>query len=206
LTFARVLIAHDQTDDALRLLERIGQIAEASMRMGRMIEVLALQALALERQGNTVGALTALRQALTRAEPEGYIRTFVDEGVPMAALLERGLEVGGWESENSHQDIALRAYARSLLNAFDRQPHRLDHSPHRPRASQTTGPLVEPLSERELDVLRHIAAGLSYQEIAQASVVSINTVKTQVKSLYSKLGVHSRDDAIAAARALHLVS
>src|SRR6266567_1639047 len=190
LTLARVLIARNTSNrarrsshEAMELLERLLQAAEEGERTGSVIEILVLQALAHQTQGNIPAALVPLERALTLAEPEGYVRMFVDEGPPMALLLEAAAKHG----------IAPN-YVRHLLTAFgsaeDRTPVKQG--------------LIEPLSERELEVLRLLATGLNGPEIARELVVSLNTMRTHTKNIYSKLGVNDRRAAVRRAKELDL--
>jgi LuxR family maltose regulon positive regulatory protein len=182
ITLARVLLAQGEPGRALALLERQLASAEGGGRTGRAIEILALQALAFQAGGEMDKATSALDRALSLAEPEGYVRTFVDEGAPMEKLLRHTL------SRRVKPD-----YVARLLEALG--------MPAAPQAQ----PLVEPLSERELQVLRLIAAGLSNREIAQELVVTISTVKSHVNHIHGKLGVKSRTQAVARARTLGLL-
>jgi LuxR family maltose regulon positive regulatory protein len=183
ITLARVLLARHQPLPAVALLERLLDAAEAGGRTGSAIEILLLQALARKHAGLLGEALASLARALDLAEPEGYVRLFVDEGAPMATLLgaaaERGATVG---------------YARRLLAAFGRTA-----------GGRTTQPLVEPLSERELDVLRLLGTELSGPEIARQLIVSLHTVRTHTKNIYAKLGVNSRRAAVRRADELALL-
>jgi LuxR family maltose regulon positive regulatory protein len=140
-----------------------------------------LQALAATE---TADALRFLAEALERARPEGFLRTFVDKGEPMRALLER----------LKPQAADLRVYVQTVLAAFG--------APGKPTVQCS---LVEPLSERELQVLRLVSQGLSNGEIAARLVVSLGTVKTHVHSILDKLGVGSRTQAVARARELNLL-
>jgi LuxR family maltose regulon positive regulatory protein len=182
LTPARLLLAQDEKAAAAEQLDRWYEAAVGAGWQFGVIEVRALQALAAPTLDE---ALAFLADALALAEPEGYVRTFLDKGQPMADLLRKAAE----------RDLS-PAYARRLLAAFSRPP-----APPR-RVGQ---PLVEPLSERELEVLALLADGLTYQEIAQALFISLNTVKTHLKNCYGKLGVHDRHDAVARARELDLL-
>jgi LuxR family maltose regulon positive regulatory protein len=150
-----------------------------------MIRILALQAHAFQVKGNVDEALSALKRALSLAEPEGYVRTFVDEGEPMARLLRRALTQG-----------ISPEYTGKLLGALGESAHPA------PPAAQA---LVEPLTERELEVLRLIAAGLSNAEIARELVIAVSTVKTHINRIYGKLDAKSRTQAVAKAQTLNLV-
>ncbi len=195
LIFARALIAQGKQNDATRLLTRLLAAAQNGGRGGRVIEVLALQAVALKAQGKRAEALAALKRALALAEPEGYARVFIDQGEVMAALLSR-------------VDI-LPAYVGRLLAALASRTQEAGRRTKEPSLSLSLGSghpsLVEPLSERELELLRLIAAGMTNQAIAESLVVSVNTVKTHARSIYGKLGVRNRTQAAARARELGLI-
>jgi LuxR family maltose regulon positive regulatory protein len=192
-TQARVLLAQHKFDQALDLLAPLVQAAEAGGWLGAGIELLALQALALDSQGHADAALASLQRALEWAEPEGHIRIFVDEGEPMRLLLQRMKDEGG--------TLRVKEYLGRLLTAFGEQPASADFHPSFP----TPQPLVEPLSERELEVLRLIAQGDSNPEIAAKLVVAVSTVKTHVNNIFTKLGAQSRTQAVAHARELKLL-
>ena len=190
ITLARVLLARYTAEraersvqEATRLLERLLRAAEEGQRTGSVIEILVLQALACQARGDIPAALASLRRALTLAEPEGYARIFADEGPPMASLLRAAAKQG----------IA-PSYVRRLLAAVNKTE---DSTP----ASQG---LIEPLSERELDVLRLLGTDLGGPEIARELVVSLNTVRTHTKNIYAKLGVNNRRAAVRRARELDL--
>jgi LuxR family maltose regulon positive regulatory protein len=199
LSLAGVLRAQHRLDTATGLLARLLQAAESSGRLGRAIEVLALQALVLQMQGDTAQALAVLERALSLAEPEGYVRTFVDMGEPMRLLLsEFRLWFGDQRRQVSALDPArLITYTDALLEAFP-------ESESRPGTGRIEN-LVDPLSKRETEVLRLVAAGLTNQEIADELVVALSTVKSHTNSIYDKLGVKNRTQAIAQARALNLL-
>ena len=188
LTLSRVLIARYRNGrdegalrDARRLLDRLQQAAEAGGRAGSVIEILLLQALARHAQGDTPAAITSLERALTLAEPEGYVRLFVDEGEPMRLLIfDVGLRI---EKQKRDESRKLIGYVEKLLAAFA------------PAAAQQSS-IVEPLSERELDVLKLLGTELSGPEIADRLSVALNTVRTHTKNIYSKLGVNSRRAAV----------
>ncbi|MBE9534001.1 MAG: tetratricopeptide repeat protein [Proteobacteria bacterium] len=195
VTLVRVLIAEyksDQADRSIReamgLLARLLKAAEEGRRVGSVIEILVLQALAHEAQDNIPLALAPLECALAMAEPEGFIRIFVDEGPPMTHLLYEALSRG----------IA-PDYVQRLLAAFPTiEPEQADSS--KIKASKTD--LIEPLSEREIEVLQLIAEGLTNREIATRLYLSLNTVKVHTRNIYAKLDVHHRTGAVARARAL----
>jgi LuxR family maltose regulon positive regulatory protein len=195
LTSARLLHAQSRHREALPLLEELGKMAEAAGRTSNLIEILALQALALWAGSKKERAVSALVQALTLAEPEGYVRTIVDEGPQMAALLSEVLGA----KQRGRTDL-LRCvpahYLKKLLAALERDAA---------SAASPTAGLPEPLSEREQEVLRLIASGKSNRRIASDLFVSVGTVKTHINNLYRKLDAHSRTQALARARELNLL-
>jgi LuxR family maltose regulon positive regulatory protein len=198
---ARILLAQNKIGEALEFLEELLEAAQSKERMWHVIEILMLQALAFEARGETDRALAALERSLALAEPEGYVRTFVDEGAPMAALLAKLLEERR-EGRTIERSGASPWYVDRLLTQIlagaaaseGRSPRGTDGSP-----------LLEPLSERELEVLRLVADGLSNREIAQRLFVSVGTVKAHVHHIYGKLLVRSRTQAVARARELQLI-
>jgi LuxR family maltose regulon positive regulatory protein len=190
ITLTRVLLARSKSDhadcsmlEAMGLLERLLKAAEAGGRTGSVIEILVLQALAYQAQGDIPAALIPLERALRVAELEGYIRMFVDEGPPMAHLLEAAAKHG----------IA-PYYVRHLLAALGKT----EDSP------PVTQGLIEPLSERELEVLRLLRTDLNGPEMARELIVSLNTIRTHTKNIYSKLGVNNRRAAVRRAEELDL--
>jgi LuxR family maltose regulon positive regulatory protein len=183
-TLARYLIARAEYARALGLLDRLHADAQGLGREGRVVEILALRAIALGLGGEPGGAQAALRTALELAEPEGFVRVFADEGQVMRDLLRQAA-----------RDDPANAYVQRLLRATQDAPHAAD-------PNQT---LVEPLSQRELEVLRLMAAGLKNREIADELVITLGTVKSHVNSIYGKLGVGSRVQAIERARALGIL-
>jgi LuxR family transcriptional regulator, maltose regulon positive regulatory protein len=170
---------------AARLLQRLLLAAEEGGRTGRVIEILVLQALTRQRLGGIPAALACLERAMTLAEPAGYVRVFTDEGPPVACLLTAAAKQG-----------TARNYAGRLLAAAGETGH---DSP----AGQA---LTEPLSERELDVLRLLGTDLDGPDIARELTVSLNTVRTHTKNIYAKLAVTSRRAAVRRARELDLLS
>ncbi|MBA2697058.1 MAG: helix-turn-helix transcriptional regulator, partial [Actinobacteria bacterium] len=191
VTLARVLLVRHPVaralDEATELLERLLRAAEDGGRTGSVIEILVLQALAQQLRGDVPAALVPLERALELAEPEGYVRRFVDEGSPMAVLLVSAAERG----------IA-PSYVQRLLAAFAKPEPEIS-----PTADQG---LVEPLSGRELDVLRLLGSDLGGPEIARELIVALNTVRTHTKSIYAKLGVNNRRAAVRRAEELGLLS
>ena len=190
ITLARMLLAR-YTDEraerpiheATRLLERLLAAAEEEERTGRVIEILVLRALAHQTLGEIPAALACLERAMTLAEPEGYVRVFIDEGPPMASLLRAAAKQG-----------TARNYVRRLLAAVTETE---DSTP----VSQG---LIEPLSERELDVLRLLGTDLGGPAIARELIVSLNTVRTHTKNIYAKLAVNNRRAAVRRAAELGL--
>jgi len=188
---ARVLIAQGKIAQAYGLLVKLRNDAEISDRKGDLIKILALQALSLQTQGDTDQAITTLEKSLTLAESGGFIRIFVDEGPPMAHLLY----------EAATRGIA-PDYVSRLLGAF-----RVAEA-KQAASSQTQPPeaeLIEPLSERELEVLQLIAEGLTNQEVSSRLYLSLHTVKAHTRNIYSKLGVNNRTLAVATARSLGIL-
>jgi LuxR family maltose regulon positive regulatory protein len=214
LTLSRVLIARykaDQGNDdlhaALGLLERLLQAAEAGGRNGSVIEILILQALAYQAQGNHSRAIALLERALSLAGPEGYVRTFVDEGEAMRLLI---LNFRSMLEEREHPGIhPLLGYVNRLFATFPESQEAITQSKTlAPYASagvvNRKSEIAEPLSERELDVLRLLRSELSGPEIAEQLIVSLNTLRTHTKSIYNKLGVNNRRAAVRRAEELNL--
>ena len=190
LALARVLIAQQRLEEALDMLTPIRQSAQETGGVGWVIEALILEALIFQATGDTDRASTSLAQALSLAEPEDYVRTFVDEGPAMAELLRHAASRG----------IAPK-YVSKLLAALDVSEYGSmgEGLPH-----AHTQPLIEPLSERELEVLRLLTSHLSSTEMAQELFIAKSTVRSHIKSIYSKLNVHKRKDAIQRAKELKL--
>jgi LuxR family maltose regulon positive regulatory protein len=192
VTLARLLLAEDRARGAapstasLELLDRLLEAADRGGRLGSVVEIAALRALALQANGDADAALVALGRALELAAPEGFAAVFLEEGPPMAALLKTAAKRG-----------VVPAYARTLLAAF--QPD--DGS----RAAAPSGDLIEPLSERELDVLRLLRSDLDGPDIARELRVSLNTMRTHTKNIYEKLGVNNRRAAVRRAEELELL-
>ncbi len=199
LVLARVLLARGEAARALALLERLCGVAAAQDRAGSLIEIGALRALALAASGDEAGAVHALAGALTLACPQGYVRVFADEGPPMAVLL--GRLITAQRTGRAAARVPLDCLAR-LQRAFNAGPATPDHRPVTAAAVQG---IVEPLTSRELEVLRLLAAGMSNQGVARELVVSLDTVKKHVSHVLGKLGAASRTEAVARARQLALI-
>jgi LuxR family maltose regulon positive regulatory protein len=192
IVYARILITQGKLDEANRLLQRLIESAEMGGRISIVIEILILQSLAYQAGEDAAQAVTVLEKALRLAQPSGFIRTFVDEGPPMARLLYEALS----------REIAPE-YVQRLLAAFP-----VDE-PEKTGPSKTQIPkseLVEPLSEREIEVLQLIALGLTNPEIATRLFLSTHTVKVHTRNIYGKLGAHNRTEAVARARSLGIFS
>jgi LuxR family maltose regulon positive regulatory protein len=191
ITLARLLLARDQGEGAERpareaahLLERLLHAAEEGQRTGRVIEILVLLALARQALGDIPAAVSFVDRAVTLAEPEGYVRVFADEAPPMTSLLRAAAK-----------QEPRRDYVRRLLAAAS-------GTEHNGRVEQA---LVEPLSERELDVLRLLGSELDGPAIARELMVSLNTMRTHTKNIYAKLGVTNRRAAVRRAAELNLL-
>jgi LuxR family transcriptional regulator, maltose regulon positive regulatory protein len=200
ITLARVLLAHSRSEpnlDAIQLLERLLNAAQEGGRLGSVIEILILLGLAHHAQGDTPVALEALQQALTLAEPQGYIRVFLDESLPMLQLL---LEAAARK--------IMPNYTGKLLAGFEAQQQKSAGKPSldsRGQPSHASQPLLESLSQRELQVLRLFNTDLSGPEIAQKLEIALSTVRTHTKSIFSKLNVKNRRAAVKRASDLDLI-
>jgi LuxR family transcriptional regulator, maltose regulon positive regulatory protein len=202
LVLARVLLAEQTPEPALRLLERLHDLAAAQGRVGSVLEIQALQALALQGVGDQVGALAALAEALTLGRQEGYVQVFVDEGAPMAGLL-RKLAVAAAKGQVVATAQLPGPYLDRLLGAFEQAGLPVLPRP-RPGGVALAG-LALPLSGRELEVLQLLAAGSSNQAIAEELVVTLATVKSHVTHIFDKLGVANRTQAVTRAGQLGLL-
>jgi LuxR family maltose regulon positive regulatory protein len=181
---ARVYLAQGDPSAALAVLEPLHRQMETKGWVDEQLKVMVLQAVALHANGEKDKAVQLLGEALTMAQPGGFIRTFVDEGLPMAALLREAAK-HGTDSNYVHQ----------LLAAFGKAEGR----------TPATQLLIEPLSKREFEVLRLLGTELDGPEIARELMVSLNTVRTHTKSIYNKLGVNNRLMAIRRAEELDLL-
>jgi LuxR family maltose regulon positive regulatory protein len=198
IVLARVLLAKYQKDrdehvvlKALSLLERLLKAAEDGKRLGSVLQILVTQVLAYQVKGDLSKAHVSLEHALALAQPEGFFRIFIDEGEPLRALLMdlRG-SIEKQLRDNNHE---LSNSIDKLLSGFVRPIHIQQSS------------LIEPLSQRELDILRLFKTELSGPEIAQELVIAISTVRSHTKSIYNKLGVNNRRAAIKRATELNLI-
>ncbi len=202
LTIARLRLAQGRVTDTRSLLDQQRELAESCGHTGRLIEILALQALVLKAQGSTNQAESALYQAIYLGRPEGYRRVFLDLGAPMYELLARSV---ARSQAGTAIDVKGRpgsgGYEYDLLEAFQQEGelHKVYSS------SSLGGSMVDSLTEREQEVLRLLSEGISNKEIASKMVVAPSTVKQHLKSIYSKLDVHNRTQAVARGRELDLL-
>ena len=185
LLWARVLLAQGEPDTALHLVIRLLPGVEAAGRQGRLIELLVLQALALYAQKAIPQAVGVLDRALALAAPEGYVRLFVEFGVPMAALLRQ-----------ARARQILPDYTQHLLDSFSAAPA--------PNGKPSGTSLPDPLTKREREVLQLLAAGASNRGIAEELVITVGTVKKHLHTIFHKLQVESRTQAIATSKTLGL--
>ncbi|MEM9219226.1 MAG: LuxR C-terminal-related transcriptional regulator [Cyanobacteria bacterium P01_F01_bin.150] len=228
LTLARVLLAQDKQDEASEVIEQVigllNQLlaaAKAKARTGSMIKILTLLALAEKRQDNSAAAILSLERALILAKPEGHVRIFADCGLPMAQLLQQAMTQSVTPTYTQQLLTALehwgqKPYApkspspqplltiQNLKSKIQNQPTP-SPSQEGDRSSPTPQPLLDPLSQRELDVLRLLNTELSGPEIAREMVVALSTVRTHTKHIYSKLNVTNRRAAVKRAVELGLI-
>ena len=195
ISLARLLIAREDHDEALRVLDSLHEMAEVADGRSSVIQIFTLKALALRDKDENNRAMDVMGRALALAEPEGYVRTFVDEGPLMAELLSGVLDAQQRGRLDSLRRVPAH-YLRKLLATLEREA---------PSTAQPTTELPEALSERELEVLQLIAAGKSNRRIATELFVSVGTVKTHINNLYRKLDAHSRTQALARASELNLI-
>ena len=193
ITLARLYMIQRKLDECLGLLSRLEANAQSGGRTGRVIEILILKALTMQKLGEPTQALAILAKSLELAEPEGYIRVFVDEGQSMQLLIAQWLALTNASP--------LRDYAIHLLSQFDAELQRITTQEKSTPATE----LVEPLSKREMEVLYLMALGRTNQEIAQQLVVAIGTIKAHAASIYRKLDAANRTEAVARARLLGIL-
>lgn len=199
-TMVQLRLAQDRPDEAMTMIEQLLPICESAGWMGLTVKFLILQALAFQALGQIDQAVRPLGRALAIAEPEGIARLFLDEGPAVVQLLYEATRRG-----------FSAVYAGKLLSAFDLEAEDRKLATEKQRVAVSAAarginePIIEPLSERETEVLALIAGGLSNREIAQKLYLSISTVKVHTYNIYGKLGVHSRTQAVAKARALGIL-
>jgi len=206
VVLSRLLVLQGKPEDALAVLDRLLPVARRQQRPSLIIECHLLKALAFEKSGRRDQAMAALEQALILAEPEGYTRPFVDMGEPLRLLIA---DFGAWIERQQRGGIGVRAYAYaekllSVLGEDFPSSHDMAFSKIENRKSKIEN-LIEPLSDREMDVLRLLDSSLSTAEIAEALFVSVHTVRSHLKNIYSKLDVHSRYEAVARAKGISLL-
>ncbi|HEY7506420.1 MAG TPA: LuxR C-terminal-related transcriptional regulator, partial [Nitrososphaera sp.] len=196
LVRARFYLIQNRPELARALLDELRLNAEESDRKGHLIEILALTALSQYALGEVPLAVDTLQTVLSIAEPEGYLRTFVDKGQPMAVLLYQGLDQG-----------LMPDYIGRLLAAFPAEEMIADSTSNTAEPLQVESPqehLLEPLSKREVEVLQLMAGGASNQDIAEALIIAVTTAKKHVSNIIRKLGVDNRTQAVAKGRNLGL--
>jgi LuxR family maltose regulon positive regulatory protein len=185
LTLVRVQIVQKEFEDALRIIEKLESAAERTGRMGSLVEILTLKALVYQAMDDIPQALNALERALNSGRPEEYLRVFIDEGPPMIELLRHA----GSKGIESHYVATILAATKqeAALPTDERQP------------------LIDPLSNRELEILELLADGCSNQDVAERLIIAVGTVKAHTVNIYRKLNVNSRLQAVARARELNLM-
>ena len=191
---ARILLTQGACQDAIVLLNRLSESANVSGRKGSLIEIQGVKAMALQKAGKMAEAVAEIEKVLALAKPEGYVRTFIDEGKPMQRLISH------WLAQSDAGPV--RDYALHLISQFNVQPGEVMRVQEK---SSSNGDLVEPLTPRELEVLGLVAVGLSNRQIATKLVLAEGTVKFYVHTILEKLGVHSRTQALIIARERNLV-
>jgi LuxR family transcriptional regulator, maltose regulon positive regulatory protein len=200
IVYARFLIEHQEhLNDAAGLIVRMEEAARQSDYVRPLLALLSLKALMYRWQGDSEQAQASLEEALRLAMPQRYRRVFIDEGEPMLVLLldYQSIVKQRVGMMDHSETIEALAYLDRLLAAFPSQ---------RDSGAPGHGMLPEPLSDRELDILRLIATGRSNQEIADILVIALSTVKSHINNLYGKLGTNRRTEAIAIAREMGLLA
>jgi len=192
LSLAHILIAQNKLQDADRLLQRLIAAAKPADHVYMMIEMRLCRSMLLTLKADRAAALAELQSALALAEPGGLLMIFVSKGKPVAGLLEEIVAAQKKDHDAAQAGFSL-SYAQKILSAF------------KAAAPPKIEGLLDPVSERELEVLHLIAAGLSNREIADKLFISLNTVKTHTKNINSKLAVNSRTKAVARAKELGLL-
>jgi LuxR family maltose regulon positive regulatory protein len=192
-----LLMQQGQYQETHRLLERHIHAAEAKKHIRSVVRLMALQALNFQATGEDEQGISTLLSVLAQAEPEGYIRTFADEGEPMLALLLKA-RTRLQKARDANQPAVSLAYIQRLLAALGLP---MEPAPE----DDADDAMMQLLSEREIEVMRLIASGRSNQEICEQLVIAASTLKTHINHIYSKLAVRSRTQAIVQARALNLL-
>ena len=203
ITLARVFLSQNKPRKSLELCSHLAANSQSSERMGRFVEILILKALTQQQMGETNAAVHTLGESLALAEPAGYTRIYLDDGQPIRTLLSEWLRIT--------KPGSLHDYVRYLLAQFDDEKltvhaPQAKSPPSRSTATQANEALLEPLSPRELEVLAFIALGKTNQEIAQALIVARGTIKAHAASIYRKLEVTNRTEAVARARQLGILT
>jgi LuxR family transcriptional regulator, maltose regulon positive regulatory protein len=198
LVLARVLLASGDPHRALGILERLDALAESQARKGSLIQIRAVRSQALQSVGDHRAALALLAETLALARPEGYVRVFADQGAPMAALLQ-SLVRGAHRDAGAAMPTRARRHLNRVVRAFEPAVRRAE------KAVRVHAGTVEPLTDRELEVLRLIAAGKRNREIARDLVVTLDTAKKHVSHIFAKLGAANRTEAVAQARDLGVI-
>ena len=188
LLLARLRLAEEQPEQVLQIVKPLLTKFEGENRLTWVVECLLVLALAYKNLGNSIQSLQCLDKALEIAEPEGYVRIFLDEGDPMLGLLEQSARNGS-------------RYAQHLVVAAGKK---MGPSPPASRALQHK--LIEPLTDRELEVLYLLPTHLTTPEIAERLIIAVSTVRTHIKNIYGKLGVHDRDGAVQRAHEIGLLT
>ncbi len=201
LSLVRLRLARGETAEALKLLARLLEPAEAAGRFGVVIEILTLQALALDQNGELAPAVGSLERALALAEPEGYVRTFADHGEPMGRLLRQVAARGIAPRYVARLLAAIQGSGVGGQGSGDERAERTSLTP----GSRPPAPTVELLTAREVEVLRLLAAGAPNQRIANELTVSVGTVKAHISHILGKIGASNRTEAVARARNLGLL-
>ena len=197
ITLARLWLAQGRVEEAQQALSQLIKLTEEGGRTGRLIEILCLQALALDELMKPDLSFDAVFQALSLARPEGYVRTFLDLGEPLQNLLERVSRQKTSTKKHGAADNLTIEFAHELILAFKLEA--------KAQPEQNTQALLSPLTERELEVLQWLAEGLTNKAIAANLVVAPSTVKQHLKNIYSKLDAHNRTEAVARGRELELL-
>ncbi|EFH83191.1 LuxR C-terminal-related transcriptional regulator [Ktedonobacter racemifer] len=195
--YIKLLLTYQRWQEAEQVLQSQQMLAEQQGRTGNLILWLTLRALLEEAQGNAGQALSSITRALSLAEPRGYLRVFLDEGAPLLTLLYRLRDELRKQRTTENPAPASRYLDRLILLCKQEQQMGV------PSGEQAE--LVESLSERECEVLRHISEGRSNREIARQLVIALSTVKSHIRAIYAKLGVKSRTQALIQARRLNLL-